>query len=74
VSLLVIGGDRFVGLLAHPPADRPKGYARRADELRLAGRLATAVGSPAPSVLAASGAVALGALLLALPARPAEPL
>jgi predicted MFS family arabinose efflux permease len=40
----------------------------------LAGRLATAVGSPAPSVLAASGAVALGALLLALPARPAEPL
>ena len=34
----------------------------------LAGRLATAVGTPAPSVLAASGAVALGALLLALPA------
>ena len=33
----------------------------------LAGRLASAVGSPAPSVLAASGAVALGALLLALP-------
>ena len=35
----------------------------------LAGRLASAVGSPAPSVLAASGAVALGAVLLALPAR-----
>jgi len=35
----------------------------------LAGRLASAVGSPGPSVLAASGAVALGAVLLALPAR-----
>jgi MFS family permease len=35
----------------------------------LAGRLAAAVGSPGPSVLAASGAVALGALLLALPGR-----
>jgi MFS family permease len=33
----------------------------------LAGRLASAMGSPAPAVLAASGAVALGALLLALP-------
>jgi predicted MFS family arabinose efflux permease len=33
----------------------------------LAGRLSSALGSPAPSVLAAAGAVALGALLLALP-------
>jgi MFS family permease len=41
----------------------------------LAGRLASAVGSPGPSVLAASAAVALGAVLLALPApRPAAKL
>jgi MFS family permease len=33
----------------------------------LAGRLASALGRPGPSVLAAAGAVALGALLLALP-------
>ncbi len=35
----------------------------------LAGRLASALGTPVPSVLAASGAVALGAVLLALPVR-----
>lgn len=40
----------------------------------LAGRLAAAVGSPVPSVLAAAGAVALGAVLLARPQRPAAAL
>jgi MFS family permease len=40
----------------------------------LAGRLTQAVGSPHPSVLAASAAVALGAVVLALPApRPTHP-
>jgi nucleoside-diphosphate-sugar epimerase len=29
-------GAAVASFLAHPPADRPKGYARRADELRLA--------------------------------------
>ncbi len=38
----------------------------------LAGRLSSAVGSPAPAVLAASAAVALGALLLVVPAGGAR--
>ena len=36
------------------------------------GRLSSAVGSPAPAVLAASAAVALGALLLVVPAGGAR--
>jgi MFS family permease len=41
----------------------------------LAGRLASALHDPRPSVLAASGAVALGAILVALPTgrRPPAP-
>ncbi|MBK9519242.1 MAG: YbfB/YjiJ family MFS transporter [Anaeromyxobacter sp.] len=39
----------------------------------LAGRLSQATGHPAPAVLAAAGAVALGALVLALPAAAGDP-